>query len=60
GRLAPGRGGLPVAALLAALPDDTALSLEVPGGGQVPIERHVSEVFDATRNLIASLATVRA
>ncbi|WP_321870057.1 sugar phosphate isomerase/epimerase family protein [Burkholderia ubonensis] len=59
GRLAPGRGALPLAALLAALPDDTALSLEVPTGGQVPIERHVRDVFDATQALIGSLATVQ-
>lgn len=33
-------GGMLIDALLAVLPDDTALSLEVPTGGQVPIERH--------------------
>ncbi|WP_080426243.1 hypothetical protein [Burkholderia ubonensis] len=34
-------------------------ALDVPTGGQVPIERHVRDVFDATQALIASLATVR-
>ncbi|MDY7790028.1 hypothetical protein U0E10_19170 [Burkholderia ubonensis] len=33
-------GRVLIDALLAVLPDDTALSLEVPTGGQVPIERH--------------------
>ncbi|WP_080423005.1 hypothetical protein [Burkholderia ubonensis] len=34
-------------------------ALDVPTGGQVPIERHVRDVFDATQALITSLATVR-
>ncbi|KVV37703.1 hypothetical protein WK81_24960 [Burkholderia ubonensis] len=34
-------------------------ALDVPTGGQVPIERHVRDVFDATQAQIASLATVR-
>lgn len=33
-------GRVLIDALLAVLPDDTTLSLEVPTGGQVPIERH--------------------
>lgn len=58
GRLAPGCGALPLGALLAALPDQTALSLEVPSRAQVGIDNHVRDVFDATQALIASLAAV--
>lgn len=51
GRLPPGTGALPLRDLLAALPDDTSLSVEVPmaGGGA---EARARRIFEATRRLI--------
>jgi sugar phosphate isomerase/epimerase len=54
GRLPPGRGTLPLRDLLAALPADTALSIEVPMDGSAPPERHARNNFEAARSLIAS------
>jgi sugar phosphate isomerase/epimerase len=54
GRLPPGRGKLPLRDLLAELPDDTALSIEVPMDGSAPPERHARDNFEAARSLIAS------
>jgi len=54
GRLPPGRGALPLCDLLAALPDETVLSVEVPMDGSVPAEPHVRNVFTATQALFAA------
>jgi sugar phosphate isomerase/epimerase len=54
GRLPPGRGALPLRDLLAALPDESVLSIEVPMNGSAPPERHARDNFEAARGLIAS------
>ena len=51
GRLPPGDGELPLRELLAALPQDTALGVEVPMDGSMPAELHARRIFDATRQL---------
>lgn len=59
GRLAPGCGGLPLRALLAVLPDEAALSLEVPTREGVSLAQHVRDVFNATQALMASATVVQ-
>jgi sugar phosphate isomerase/epimerase len=54
GRLPPGRGALPLRDLLAELPADTVLSIEVPMDGSTPPEAHARANFEAARNLIAA------
>jgi sugar phosphate isomerase/epimerase len=54
GRLAPGRGKLPLCELLAALPAGTVLSVEVPMNGSKMPEQHARDIFDATQRLFAS------
>ncbi len=56
GRLPPGSGGLPLRALLRALPDDVNLSVEVPMARGDSAERHAARVFEATRALLRSCA----
>lgn len=51
GRLRPGEGDLPLHELLAVLPTDTTLSVEVPMGNAGSAENHVSRIYDATRRL---------
>jgi sugar phosphate isomerase/epimerase len=48
-RLPPGHGNLPLCELLAALPDDVCLSVEVPMDVQKPAEDRAREVFGATQ-----------
>jgi sugar phosphate isomerase/epimerase len=54
GRLLPGEGALPLRALLAALPDDAALSVEVPMRGSTSVEEHARAVFAASQALLAN------
>jgi sugar phosphate isomerase/epimerase len=56
GRLAPGEGALPLRRLLAEVPDDAVLSVEVPNSGSDP-EAHATRVFHAARAIIADAAT---
>ena len=51
GRLPPGNGELPLRELLAAMPQDTAIGVEVPMDGSIPAEMHAQRIFDATRQL---------
>jgi len=53
GRLPSGRGALPLRDLLAALPEDTVLSIEVPMDGSTLPERHARDNFEAAQSLIA-------
>jgi len=55
GRLPPGEGTLPLQRLLAELPQDVALSVEVPNTGQ-PAQEHVRRVYDAAQRLLGSEA----
>jgi sugar phosphate isomerase/epimerase len=57
GRLPPGRGALPLREFLAELPDDTAISLEVPTDSSIDPEAHALRCFQSTQELIASLNT---
>lgn len=50
-RLPPGEGALPLRDLLAALPDDTALSVEVPMENAGPAEIRVPRLYEATQRL---------
>jgi sugar phosphate isomerase/epimerase len=59
GRLAPGEGELPLCALLAVLPADLRLSLEVPTASGQPAEAHARHVFEATQRLIAACESIR-
>jgi sugar phosphate isomerase/epimerase len=53
GRLLPGDGALPLAALVAALPPTTPLSIEVPITGTVTPEAHLRANLAAARRLLA-------
>jgi len=53
-RLPPGHGELPLAELLAELPDDVVLSVEVPMKNDEPPEVRARQIFDATRELLRS------
>lgn len=55
GRLPPGEGDLPLRDLLAALPDDAALSVEVPLSDGAPPEPHARKVFAAAQRLFETL-----
>lgn len=52
GRLLPGEGALPLRRLLAVLPADVALSVEVPMDGSRPAEDHACAVFEAAQALL--------
>jgi len=52
GRRLPGHGALPLQQLLAELPVDVALSVEVPNQG-APAEEHAKAVFEAAMAVIA-------
>jgi sugar phosphate isomerase/epimerase len=51
GRLPPGQGELPLRELLAVLPQDAAIGVEVPMDGSASAELHAQRIFDATRQL---------
>jgi sugar phosphate isomerase/epimerase len=53
-RLPPGYGDLPLRELLAALPDDVCVSVEVPMDVRKPAEVRAREVFEATQVLFGS------
>jgi sugar phosphate isomerase/epimerase len=53
-RLPPGRGQLPLKELLAALPDHTVLSVEVPMETGEPAETRARQIYEATQALFAS------
>jgi sugar phosphate isomerase/epimerase len=53
GRRLPGQGALPLQQLLAELPADVALSVEVPNQG-APAEEHAKAVFNAAMTVIAA------
>lgn len=55
GRLAPGRGTLPLRELLAELEEGTALSLEVPTNGNASPQKHALDIFQSTRKMLASI-----
>ncbi|POR50375.1 sugar phosphate isomerase/epimerase family protein [Bosea psychrotolerans] len=52
GRLLPGQGVLPLQTLLAELPADAVLSVEVPNHG-APAQEHAQAVFDAAMTVMA-------
>jgi sugar phosphate isomerase/epimerase len=54
GRLAPGAGGLPLAALLRALPADIDISVEMPMP-QLPAAERLALAFQSTQALLKSL-----
>lgn len=54
GRLPPGEGSLPLAALLESLPADAALSVELPMRGPDPRTR-IAVAYEATQNLLCGL-----
>lgn len=54
GRLLPGEGGLPLPALLAALPADVALSVETPVRG-LDAKARIAAAYAATRRLLQGL-----
>jgi sugar phosphate isomerase/epimerase len=58
GRKLPGEGTLPLADMLGALPDDCALSVEVPMvSGDA--EQHARRVFEAAQRIIGDFALAR-
>ncbi|MGP9789953.1 sugar phosphate isomerase/epimerase family protein [Roseinatronobacter sp. NSM] len=46
-RLPPGAGQIDIAAILAALPPDTPLGLEVPMARHLPVAQHLRRLFDS-------------
>ena len=54
GRFPPGEGALPLAELLAVLPDDVVLSVEVPKYKEAPAAVRAGELCAATRKLLHS------
>lgn len=52
-RLLPGHGGLPLNALIEALPDDVVYSVELPMTGKADPERRARAIFEATMALFA-------
>lgn len=58
-RLPPGYGDLPLRELLAALPNDVCVSVEVPMDVQKPAEVRAREVFEATQVLFGSCRASR-
>ncbi|WP_291677429.1 TIM barrel protein [Bosea sp. (in: a-proteobacteria)] len=57
GRLPPGEGALPLAALLRALPPDAALSVELPMRG-LDARSRIARAYVATRRLLDGTAAV--
>lgn len=54
-RLAPGRGVFPLAEFLRALPEGTALELEVPQPATVPAAERIAQAMAAARELLAAI-----
>jgi sugar phosphate isomerase/epimerase len=54
GRMAPGAGALDLRALVASLPEGTALSLEVPTGEGLPAETLLARLMAATRAFLSA------
>jgi sugar phosphate isomerase/epimerase len=54
GRLPPGRGELPLCELLAALPEDATLSVEVPMESGAPAQDRARVIFEAAQELFAT------
>lgn len=52
GRLPPGEGELPLPELVAALPAEAAISVEVPVESALPPERRLKHLFDAATTLL--------
>jgi len=59
GRRPPGTGALPLADLVANLPDLCVFSAEVPMGEAVPAETRIRHVFAATMKLLDSIGAKR-
>lgn len=57
GRLAPGAGVLPLSSLLSAMPEDAAISVEVPIGNQEPSD-HIGTLMAATRRVLEGAPAV--
>jgi sugar phosphate isomerase/epimerase len=55
GRLPPGEGTLPLNGLLAEIPDNVTLSVEVPNTGD-SAESHAQRVYDAARRVLSAAA----
>jgi len=53
GRLPPGRGGLPLKALIAALPEQVIYSVEIPMAGKEAPDVRAKTILDATMALFA-------
>jgi sugar phosphate isomerase/epimerase len=51
GRLAPGLGALPLGELIGVIPQDAAISVEVPKGAETD-EAHLRALFDATTRIL--------
>lgn len=51
GRLAPGAGELPLAAMLAAAPRDAFVSVEVPINADAPADLHLAALFQAAHRV---------
>ncbi|MBI1245427.1 MAG: TIM barrel protein [Alphaproteobacteria bacterium] len=51
-RLPPGEGVFDLLGLIAAVPPDSALSVEVPMSGDLPVDERVKRIYDATRKLL--------
>jgi sugar phosphate isomerase/epimerase len=56
GRLAPGRGELPLVELMRAVPDDAAISVEVPLTGGIDPETHIAGLFHAAMQVLERAA----
>lgn len=54
-RLFPGEGGLDLRGLLAALPDDLPMSLEIPHAGGLAPQERARRALQATRKLLAAI-----
>jgi sugar phosphate isomerase/epimerase len=59
GRLPPGRGALPLDALIAALPEDTVLSIEVPMAEGAEPADHLRDLIAAARAVFAAIPSRR-
>lgn len=52
GRFAPGEGDLPLADLLAAVPEEAAVSVEVPIDAATSVERHLARLFEGASRVM--------
>ncbi|MFQ8432379.1 sugar phosphate isomerase/epimerase family protein [Amaricoccus sp. W119] len=53
GRFAPGEGDLPLADLLAAVPEEAAVSVEVPIDAATSVERHLARLFEGASRVMS-------